>query len=694
MASLRRRATNQIAEQPTYRRSHCRIFVSHRVEGGDDDTKEEEQKKKASSDAAATPAAAVARPSPSGGKDFSALLHSSAHQNVEQQTTTESKKLSQPKKGVRRWTLVIEGGLLIKHLDHDSAKVVDARLDAGLPILGVVDNNDNKKGNNDGGDNDGGDNDGDDKANNQNKADIPLRDQWRGGVAEREGEKDIEPLVFTHLFDKLEVELKVIKKKSSSDNNKSEPLEMSAVTRSGFGAVPEAPPKTKDENVSAVKSFTWERTKLENNNPDSHAFFITHDEESEFKPMGGKVFKAEFNVSHIAARVKLYRRQGEEGNYIPSSQLCDVFFPTFIGKRALGELTKSTSGSGKSKKRKRSSGDANITRSTSSAYLENDASNSSIASSNIPPGKEAAFASRQQQQTGEVASSSAAGTTTAANTMATDLEEKDVHIPNTITMDEALHAIFFYIRTRKLQDATDLSIINNDETLSNLFGCNRMLFSAVGGLLLEKQLLVKVEGPSTQQPIIFNYVMTLDGAEPLTKKKQRKTTTDQNNDSSTEMTTRRRSATTNNNDSSDTNNAQASDSEQPQEIPHQTMLSCDIDVEVPNLFHVRTRDILRRIKYREFEYTSGRIKAQRSLMSTKVDEEVAKQALGDVVAGKGYAPHYKQVWMALAKGSHEGGEAQRAALIDLRTTSLLERLEEQCSLARGYWDVVNACRSL
>merc|ERR1712194_528190 len=86
--------------------------------------------------------------------------------------------------------------------------------------------------------------------------------------------------------------------------------------------------------------------------------------------------------------------------------------------------------------------------------------------------------------------------------------------------------------------------------------------------------------------------------------------------------------------------------------PCQTRLSCDVDIDVPSLFHVRTRDILRLAKYREFEYTSGRIKAIRSLVATKVDEETAKQVLEDVVTGKGYAPYHKPAWMALAKGSH------------------------------------------
>ena len=72
----------------------------------------------------------------------------------------------------------------------------------------------------------------------------------------------------------------------------------------------------------------------------------------------------------------------------------------------------------------------------------------------------------------------------------------------------------------------------------------------------------------------------------------------------------------------------------------------------------------------------------------------AKLVVGDVVTGKGYAPYHRQVLMAMAAGSNPGGEAQRAALIDLRTASLMEKLEEQCSLAHGYWQIVNACKSL
>jgi hypothetical protein len=213
-----------------------------------------------------------------------------------------------------------------------------------------------------------------------------------------------------------------------------------------------------------------------------------------------------------------------------------------------------------------------------------------------------------------------------------------------------------------------------------------MLFSSVRGLLLEKHLLVKVV--SGTQPIILNYDMTLDGAEPLVKKRQAKVSSVPMS-ADFELTTRRRVA---NPDYEDVQPPLMA--EQADVVSHQTMLSCDVDIDIPSLFHVQTRDILRRTKYREFEYSSSRNKAIRSLVSTKIDEETAKPVVADAVSGKGYAPYHRQALIAMAKGSHEGGEAQRAAYIDLRTASLMEKLGEQTSLARGCWDVVNACRGL
>ena len=735
VSAHRRRAANILEETSTFRKTHMRIFISHRVEGGGDDeddndeedddnntkgeTTVEEGNNNDDDDAKTGVVAAAAAPRPGGGgKDFSALLHSSAHKAVDSESTTTSSQHPSPsrKKGVRKWTLVIEGGLLIPQTDHESAKNTNVRLENGLPILGwreeVVNGESNPSAAASAGGGGGGGSGGENNntkttptTNTTTKADIPMRDQWRGGTTERENEKDVEPpLKFTHLFDKIEVTFNVIKQLSDSSNNNNnnikglEPTDNVAITRSGFGSstTPLDPSSSTALDSSAennAPTVTWERHAKKTSSstsstttPDAHAFFVVHNEEGEYKPMGGKVFKRVFPNTSVAAKIKLYRRQPEGGeeNYAPSTQLCNIFFPTFIGKRGVAELKsskdKSSSSSGggggssKSKKRKRP-GEGGLSRTVSSANLENEASINTTA---LSQDEEATTA------TGGAATSSAnLGQGGASSTID---ETKDAHIPNTVTMDEALYAIFYYIKTRNLQDVTDLSIVNNNDVLTDLFGCSRMLFSSVRGLLLERQLLVKVE--SDTHPLIFNYEMTLEGAEPLLAK-QRRSAKASNKSEDVELTTRRRVA---NPDYEDPPTPPVAD--QLDVVHHQTMLSCDVDIDIPSLFPVQTRDILRRTKYREFEYSSNRNKAIRALVSTKVDEETAKLVVADAVSGKGFASYHKQALMAMAKGSHEGGEAQRAAWIDLRTAALMEKLEEQSSLARGCWDVVDACQGL
>ena len=433
-------------------------------------------------------------------------------------------------------------------------------------------------------------------------------------------------------------------------------------------------------NMANVERYTWERNDRSTVTPDSDAFFIVHNEQSEFIPMGGKVFKSTFKVDHISTRIKLYRRQPlpneDDANYVPSLQLCDVFFPTFIGKSAAADRRGKGSKTDKSKKRKRSAGDTiALSSATSTASLDNNndtSSNSSLFNfgGNNEGGKATSFADYHPSST------------------------TDQYIPNTLTIDETLHAIFFYIRNRNLQDVFDLSVVNNNDELSSLFGCSHMLFSDVRNILLEKQLLVKVE--SYTHPIILNYDMTLNGAEPFSKTRPTTTKTTlssikQKVDDEAELTKRRRAAA-----STSPNEYDSAAQQQPgsETQPYQTMLSVDADIGIPSLFHIRTRDVLRRTKYREFDYTSSRIKALRSLVSMKIDEVTANHVLGDVVTGKGLAPYHKQALMAIAAASNPGGEAHRAALIDLRTAALMEKLEEQCSMASGYWRVVDACKGM
>ena len=670
-----------------------RIFVSHRVEGGDDDVANADDNNNNNNNNNSesgggghpTPTiAATGRPASgigAGGKDFGALVQSSAHPII---AATAAPLLPPkpphqmtPKRGMRKWTLVIEGGLLVKQLDYDSAKLVDERLNAGLPILGCTNGEET-----------------DDNNHEEDKDRVirppPLsKDHWRGGTAERENEKEMEKLKFTHLFDKMEVEMRVYKQGESATSTAVAAAaagdETSAITRSGLGSVPDPPHMTAtpsiadNNNLPRIERYTWERNGRSTNTPDSDAFFIVHNEQSEFIPMGGKVFKSTFKVDHIATRIKLYRRQplsntnDDDANYIPSPQLCYVFFPTFIGKSVAADRKggRGSSKSDKPKKRIRSTGGDTIALSSAASTASLDNSNND------------SFDEGGGKTTSSFADYHPSSTT-------------DQYIPNTLTMEEVLHAIFFYIRSRNLQDVIDLSVVINNDELSSLFGCTRMLFSDVRNILLQKQLLVKVE--SCTHPIILNYEMTLNGAEPLTKTRPTITnttmlsSTQKVDNEAAESTKRRRVATnTTTNDEDIASQQQTGESVQQ---PYQTMLSVDADIDIPNLFPIRTRNVLRLTKDREYDYNSSRTKAQRSLTSMKIDEVTAKHVMGDVVTGKGLAKNHKQALMAIAAASNPRGEAQRAALIDLRTAALMEKLEEQCSMASGYWQVVDACKGI
>ena len=529
-----------------------RIFLSHRL---DDESNHPVE-----------PTATVALPAkPAGGKDFGALLSAAAAHHV-----------LPKKKSTRKWTLVIEGGLLIKQLDHESANEVDRRWSSGLPLLGNAI------------DKDAGDG--------ARKIKIVQSEPL-------ELNQSVKPLLFTHLFDKVEVEMKAVKKAGVDD--------VATVS---------------SEQTYTVKTFNWER--LKSNTPDAHAFFIVYNEEGRVpltdpnENERNESPKAEYDSDFISVQVKLYRCQGKQEMYVPSDQLCGVLFPTFIGKKPISQ----------NKKRK------------------------------------------SQDMSSEV----------------DVVVPKDIVIPNLLTMDEALFAIFSYIRAHDLHDPTDLSIINLDDSLTGLFGINRMLMAELRKSLLDRGLLVKVE-PGTN-PIILNYKMTKEGAEPLVEEKA-----DSNNSThdtsavstqpNSETVTRTRSS----NDTGKTKDESAGKGNQ-EEMHMQTMLSCDLDIEIPNIYHLRARDILRKINHREHEYTSCRNKAKNALVATNISEEVAKQAVDDTINGSNLA--LKQVWMALANGSHDGGEAQHAALIELRTSSLMKQLEERTENARKYWEVVNACRSI
>jgi hypothetical protein len=117
----------------------------------------------------------------------------------------------------------------------------------------------------------------------QNKVErILLRNQWRGGGTECENEKAlVARLYFPHIFDMLKVEMRIVNQADRSTE----------ITRSGR-VMPDPP-------AADVETFTWERIK--STTPDSDAFFVVHNKQSEFILVGGEVCKLPTTFDYITA---------------------------------------------------------------------------------------------------------------------------------------------------------------------------------------------------------------------------------------------------------------------------------------------------------------------------------------------------------------------------------------------------------
>lgn len=280
-------------------------------------------------------------------------------------------------------------------------------------------------------------------------------------------------------------------------------------------------------------------------------------------------------------------------------------------------------------------------------------------------------------------------------------EDNDVYIPTVLSMDDAIDAIFQYVLKNDLQDKTDRRIFHNDSALETLFGCKDMDMVKVKELLLSKGLLVPaVVGTPGDSPIVLTYVLKKETAISAAPEKEAdqsemmevdydkhekdKTANDKiatRSKSPVEPAPKRRRTTT--------PSPQPSFSDD--EITP-NLISCDFDIDVPHLYHSRCKDILRRIKIREYEYTSCRTKAMRTVELTKAAEDVVKERLENIVKGKALTVGHQPVLSALAKAATSGSEARISAHADARTALLVDRLEEHCERARACWDIVEMCR--
>jgi len=281
--------------------------------------------------------------------------------------------------------------------------------------------------------------------------------------------------------------------------------------------------------------------------------------------------------------------------------------------------------------------------------------------------------------------------------------ENDVQVPTLLTMDEALGAVHLYIRQKVLWKEDNASVIRNDKKMEELFGCKEMAIADVRQLLISRGLLIpSILGTPGDSPVVLTYIMKKETAlkckngmngnavgKVSDSEENQKGDDGQNakiksaasiSDTEEPMSKRRRTASTKEDTSDDA-----------MEDVDPNMLSFDIDIDVAHLYHSKCRDILRRIKIREYEYTSCRTRALRTVEQTKASEDVIKERLENIVKQKGLTSGHQPVLAALAKEAPEGSEARIVAHLDARTALLVDRLETHCQQAHACWEIVNKC---
>ena len=196
------------------------------------------------------------------------------------------------------WTLVIEGKLLIGNLDHVSAAKVDKE---GVMSVRQHDSEKTIKSHS---------HVNAASTTSPNMASTTLdRNQYRIGGEE---EEPVEPILFTHLFDKLEVTFRTIyQPRSASTSSFSEPVGISATKKSRSAkrkAVQQDATMevdTEDLRASAPTKLVWNKHPTTSSStvstPDSHAFWAQYNNHfSERPPPPGMKFHS------VVAEIELY----------------------------------------------------------------------------------------------------------------------------------------------------------------------------------------------------------------------------------------------------------------------------------------------------------------------------------------------------------------------------------------------------
>ena len=597
---LRRRVLNVLEAAPSHRLSHMRLFVSHM----------EREITKTAEDSAAAGAEADATTSmqPPGGTTVSGAP----------QTPNEKK-----------WSLVMEGKLLIGHLDHASAKAFDERLKREFQQRHKV------------------------------SADHPSMPQAVSAhtttqkTTPTEDEPSVEPIKFTHFFDKLVVQFqslyqpavqaptgdiaaalspKASTPKAATTSSSAKKKSRSAKRQKTSAQEVEAPETVDPRTLtfSDPTEFVWNKTVTTVVNPaadtgdnktspkpgsvsttqttsDAHAFCVHYN--SPPPP------SASMKLYGAIATAQLYPTRGPEQRYKPSKEFAKVFFPTHIDAVSPPVLP---------------------TVAIAEAKKAEEEQETSLGETNTP--------SKHKRK--------ASSTTVApANQTAPNALDNEIHVPTSLTMKEIILSLYTYIEDRKLTKDDDPSLIHNDKTLQTLFECDTMRFSDIQNLLMQKKLILLLPKPA---PITLKYVMIDGGKEE---------------------------------------GGSEDEPEEEEQIAAPMTMDLHNDVYIPNLFPVRVRECLRRIKRRELEYTSSRTKARYLVMASRAKEESAvKTKLEEAICGNtmGEWP----VLTCLAKAAPPHSEARTTATLDAKISYLLQQVEQSQEKAQQAWNLVGLCRSM
>ena len=558
---LRRRVTNLLETAPTHRLSHLRLFVSHHTRS----------------------------------EASNALVSAHSIATVE---------------GTKKWTLSVEGKLLVGHIDHESATAFDDRLKKEFQRKHNLSSN--------------------------HPSMLLATSETTSTTVPTEEEEPVKPIQFTHFFDKMVAQFQSVY----------QPIESKAAAGAAGDASSDAAatPKTSAAKASASskkksrsakrqktavveveeqatpeqrlliytepKEFIWNKTVTTISNApgkpagittttttqDAHAFFVHYD--SPPAGQGMKLFGA-------VATVQLYPSRGPDQRYKPSKEFAKAFFPKHHSDVPPPILPTTSIAEAKKADSEGTEGDGEST----------------------TPKKKRSLPTIPAHQCGPNAL------------------ENEIHVPTSLTMKEILVSLFTYVQDHRLTSEDDPTMIRNDTKLEQLFQCESMRFQDLQNLLTQKKLIMLLPKPA---PIVLKYVMKAQQESP--------------------------------------------DGEGGQEDAAPMTMDLHNDVYVPNLYPNRVRELLRRIKRREMDYTSQRTKGRYLLMASRAkDESVVKTKIEEAICGEAIGEWPALVCLAKAAPPHS--EARITAELDAKIAYLLTEVERSQRAAIDAWELVDLCRT-